>query len=151
MRRFFLFLIFVICFLCAGFLKQDFVSQVCKFLGCGEHEIYVMTQDGECGQEDFLYTDNALKKCSSNLSAYAFMRYGETYTTQNCGFDIKIFMKEMGAEMKFQDEVCDRVVYGLYTKDLSRYVLIDGKKINLQISVSDEDVRVGYPMIVGSF
>ncbi len=49
-------------------------------------------------------------------------------------------------------EVVDGVKnYYYHSKKLPKIEIIDGKKVNLQISINNESVKIGSPIIYGSF
>lgn len=48
-------------------------------------------------------------------------------------------------------KVSERLIIEGYTTKIANYIVIDGRKINVQISVSDDVALVGSPLIDGSF
>jgi len=45
----------------------------------------------------------------------------------------------------------DRLIVEGYTNKLKKYVVVDGMKMNIQVSISDNVCLVGYPLIKNSF
>jgi len=45
----------------------------------------------------------------------------------------------------------DRRVIEGYSNKLNSYIVIDGKKVNIQLSIYDDLIVVGYPLIFNSF
>ena len=54
-------------------------------------------------------------------------------------------------EIHSKNYVSDRLIIEGYSQKLSNYVVVNNLKTNIQISVDDEKIIVGYPLIKGSF
>lgn len=128
MRRFFLLCLFIVCFLVAGELKSDLFSA--KFDGVREYELasYVLSDKKDIA-----------------------LVYGQTISTKVYNFDKDVFLSSMGAQSVQSQEVCDRNIIYAYSPKLASFVYVKGVKVNLQISIDEENVRIGYPLIMGSF
>ncbi len=152
MRRFFLFSMFIICFLCAGLMKEDFVSMLKSIFTGGEIFAYSSNADNMQLQskEPNLAYENELQNIKQG-DIYDIEVYGETFVTDSENFDLNEFIQGMHCYIVKCENVADREIYYMYTHLLPKYEFIDGKKVNLQISISEKLLVVGYPMIVGSF
>ena len=60
---------------------------------------------------------------------------------------IKNFAKNIVSE----EIVDDYTILNCYDSKLPRYVLVDGKKVNIQIAISKNFIDVGYPLILNGF
>ena len=49
------------------------------------------------------------------------------------------------------EKVSGRLIIDGYSNKLKKYIVVDGLKINVQISISDNECIVGYPVIKNSF
>lgn len=65
--------------------------------------------------------------------------------------DVEKFLKKMDVEIVSKFEVSDRLIIEGYTTIIADYIVIDNCKINIQISITDDAVIVGSPLINGSF
>lgn len=71
-------------------------------------------------------------------------------TLQISGDDIDKILNELCVEIIEKNYVSDRCIIEGYTSKLNKYIVKSGRKVNLQISISDS-VIVGYPLIKNSF
>ena len=127
MRKFFLFCLFVVCFLYAGFVKENLAT---------------------------LHFDNAKDysitnyiKTNTNLA----LVYGQTISTDINNIDINAFLCDINANIKEEQTLCDRHIVYAYSNVLKDFVYVNGARVNLQISVDEDRVYIGYPLIMGSF
>ena len=65
--------------------------------------------------------------------------------------NIENIKKALNLEIYSKNNICDRIVYECYSNKLNNFVVIDGKKVNLQISITDNKIIIGYPLISTSF
>ncbi|MBO7508602.1 MAG: hypothetical protein J6T39_03055, partial [Clostridia bacterium] len=66
-------------------------------------------------------------------------------TTKN---DILKRFENLVVSMQFVDKY---VVLQCYDKSLENYLLVDGKKVNIQIALTDAEINIGYPLILNGF
>lgn len=125
MRKFFLFSAFILCFICAGFLKEDLSS-------------YSGLSFKDYTQQSYFNND-------------ATLLYGQTISANIKDFDLQNFLSSMQAKIKDEQTLCDRCVIYAYSSNLSKFVYVNGQKVNLQISLDNDRAYVGYPLIIGSF
>ena len=126
MRKFFLFTLLLVCFLFAGVIKNDLMLCV------------------------FTKQNYSLVNYTLNSSLHA-LSYGETICAEREAFNLNAFLTEFNAQDVLEEDVCDRTIIYAYSNKLSNYVYVQGKKVNLQIAICDDDVRIGYPLIMGAF
>ena len=60
---------------------------------------------------------------------------------------VKKLMLEKTCEQQTQDFSC---IYG-YSKKIRDYVVVDGQRVNIQIAVTDTQVHIGSPLLLGSY
>lgn len=61
------------------------------------------------------------------------------------------FINELEINIISKFEVSDRVIMEGYSPRFKDYLVINGFKVNVQISISDDSVIIGSPLINGSF
>ena len=57
----------------------------------------------------------------------------------------------LNLEVVNKNEISDRVIIEGYSNKLKDYVVINGRKVNIQLSIFDNKIIMGYPLINGSF
>lgn len=65
--------------------------------------------------------------------------------------NIENIKKALNLEIYSKNNISDRIVYECYSNKLNNFVVIDGKKVNIQISITDNKIIIGYPLISTSF
>lgn len=65
--------------------------------------------------------------------------------------DYRRIINELNIEISNIDEVSDRIIIEGYTNKVNNYILINNKKINIQMSVSSDKIIIGSPLIYNSF
>lgn len=50
-----------------------------------------------------------------------------------------------------EDLIDNYKIYYCYDESLSKFVNIDSRKVNIQIAVSDDEINIGYPLILNGF
>ena len=76
---------------------------------------------------------------------------GESVTFQKTNFSLDDFLKDFKAKIKVTENIESGVNYYAYSKKIPYRQKVYGKTINLQIFVGEQTVKVGAPMIYGSF
>lgn len=88
-----------------------------------------------------------------NADNYSFPFYvsvkGEACVVK-CG-DEKEIIGDFNAEIIFTEETDDAVIIYAYSKKIPYEKIVSGKKINLQIAKRNDVIKVGSPLIYGSF
>lgn len=57
----------------------------------------------------------------------------------------------LNLEVVEKNEIAGRTIIEGYSNKLKNYVVINNRKVNIQISICDDKMIVGYPLINGSF
>lgn len=150
MKKFILFVIFILCFLIIASPRQEDGSVlsfdgIVTIYGVGSLDNY----DGEyvmCGQGISVKSKDAM----SAINAFE----GKIYSYSVCLSQSKPIydcLKVLNGELVKSESVGGiDIVYG-YSDDLNDYVVVGGSKINLQIACNNGVTTIGYPLILGSY
>ena len=65
--------------------------------------------------------------------------------------DYENIIDTLGLEIHYSGYISDRFIVEGYSNKLNDYIVVDGIKTNVQISVFDNQIIVGYPLIDNSF
>lgn len=88
-----------------------------------------------------------------NADNYSFPFYvsvkGEACVVK-CG-DEKEIIGDFNAETVFTEEIKDAVIIYAYSEKIPYEKIVNGKKVNLQIVKRNDVIKVGSPLIYGSF
>ena len=88
-----------------------------------------------------------------NADKYSFPFYfsfkGEACVVK-CGDEKKI-IGDFNAETVFTEEIKDAVIIYAYSEKIPYEKIVNGKKVNLQIVKRNDVIKVGSPLIYGSF
>ncbi len=76
---------------------------------------------------------------------------GEGVTLKKENFDLDDFLRDFKAKIKVCENIEGGVNYYAYSRKIPYRQKIYGKTVNLQIFVGEQTVKVGAPMIYGSF
>lgn len=57
----------------------------------------------------------------------------------------------LNLEIVNENEISDRLIIEGYSNKLKDYIVINGRKVNVQLSISGDKIIMGYPLINGSF
>jgi len=82
---------------------------------------------------------------------FIFSKKGESASIERDKFNLSDFLSSMNAKIIFTEQVEDRNIYYAYSPSIKYLKVIGDKKINLQICVKTDSVKVGSPLIFGSF
>lgn len=81
----------------------------------------------------------------------------DSYTDNNCQMyvikseDYISVIEKLNLSISKFKNVSDRLIIEGYSDKISNHVVIDNKKVNIQISISDGKIILGSPLISGSF
>ena len=77
---------------------------------------------------------------------------GESIRIRNYTSDLltKIMLDYFDFIVK-QESVDNMTIYYFYDSKLPKFVNIDGKKINLQMAISQSEINIGYPLILNGY
>ncbi len=80
-----------------------------------------------------------------------FIKYGEACEISNEDFDLDDFLSEFDAKRVFSESFNGKLSIYAYSPKLKYKQAVKGKTINLHVVISDQIVKVGSPIIYGSF
>ena len=60
-------------------------------------------------------------------------------------------LKKLNADVVFEEEILEGKSYYCYSKDIKHKTMVKGEVINLQVCISQKGVKIGTPLIYGSF
>lgn len=118
-------------------MKKVLVSIFCGFLSiifCG------IGGDG---------LDKKLDNFDCDYEVVEYYENGGLFVKIQCD-NIEEFLSNIGVETVSRKLIAGREIIEGYCSSLDNYIINNGRKINLQISLSDE-VLIGYPLIKNSF
>ncbi len=129
------------------------LSAVCLCMVCYVNRTPVF---GKFASELELYIgapDSTAQIITVNAEKVPFISsvYGEAFTTSREEFNLNQFLDEFRAEMVFTESIEQGVSYYAYSSNIKYGQLINGKRVNLQVFIGDSTVKVGSPIICGSF
>lgn len=93
-------------------------------------------------------TQNA-NKIFSNLDKSKIC--GESVCFENQNFNLKKLLHTFQAKVVKTESTENIYIVYAFSPKFFDYVLIDGKKVNLQIAQSKQKITIGTPLILGSF
>ena len=76
---------------------------------------------------------------------------GEAFTIVKYEFNLNEFLDEFSASTVFTEKLENGVSYYAYSNKIKYNQTINGRKINLQVFIGEQMVKVGSPIICGSF
>ena len=104
--------------------------------------------------ELYLYSSSS-NAVTVYTDAYGYKNYkkikGESFKTDKSDFDVEKFFLDMNAKLIFTESIFEGVSYYGYSDDIKYGEMINGQKINLHVFVGKNQVKVGAPIIYGSF
>ena len=98
-------------------------------------------------------SSNSQTIMSVNLIDFAliFNKKGESVCMEKKGFELHNFFSEMKAKLLFVEEIDGKVSYYAYSPKLKYMQRVKGYNVNLHVVVGESTVKVGSPIIYGSF
>lgn len=94
---------------------------------------------------------NSVKKVSKSEYIWCHGIKGESCVIEKQNFCLSDFFDEFNAEQLFSEKVGEIIVYYAFSPQIKYREKVQGKTINLQVAVSEGHVKVGSPLIYGSF
>ncbi|MGN1227534.1 MAG: hypothetical protein ACI4TX_02725 [Christensenellales bacterium] len=156
MRKFFIIISFIICFIMVGFCKYDEINFA--FNECANPKYYFyVTLSEEC--DDVHYTKNgnggiiALNENELHLlNDFKISKmYGKSIQFEGDKNSISKFLKDYDVSVvKEENFESFSTVYG-YNAKFGDCVTVGDDKINIQLAVRDNIVNIGFPLLLGSF
>lgn len=156
MRKFFIFVIFIICFILIGYTKTDFVTLFGQLASENvSYSAYGKFKDKD-NLEDVKMVDAGMFKIATfnfsnfnlisgnDIQGYSLSMYGDETIYQQ-------LINKYCEKMVKKDIVMNRqIVYG-YNSKLKNSVNIDSKKCNLQFIYENGRIMIANPIMLGSF
>lgn len=125
---------------------------------CGAGEFFNFSKETFCGESGFCGLNKKAETCGIFevaksvkgerffLPAEAFSKSGLRYE-EFCGF----FVKNLGAKKVFCEQAEGAYNEYYYSRAIKNYSVINGKRVNLQISKTGAGVSVASPIAFGSY
>ena len=144
MRRFFLFCVFIICFLCAGFLKGETFS---IYDGSpNQNQSYILSEQ---------YSNLSVEEKKVRYFDLCEMQKVNLNNVELVGetkyFNLESFKQSLNLKIISCEEVAGRLVLTGFSSKLRKFNYVNGQRVNVQVSLSTDLVKVGSPLILGSF
>ena len=99
----------------------------------------------QCGDKDFVYlSPTEAKKCLKKYQTYSLQFNLENVTLQE-------LLKLLAGKVLFCQALEDLEIYYCYTPFEQNCVYMDGKKVNMQVAISDEKIVAGFPLILTGY
>ena len=87
-----------------------------------------------------------LKNLNVNTSSFHGIEFGLSKQTK-----IQKLLGLLKSNIVKTEKIYDRLIIYSYSFYFPKYVLSDGKKINFQICVGEEEIKLGYPILLGAY
>ncbi len=94
---------------------------------------------------------NSVKKVSKGEYIWCFGIKGESCVIEGQKFCLSDFFKQLNADELFSEKVGEIMVYYAFSPQIKYRERVQGKTVNLQVAISKDYVKVGSPLIYGSF
>ena len=133
MRRFFLFCLLIVWFLCCGFLKDG--------------KLNILTENQTSKDNVVLLSAQSFSTYSIDLEDY----YNKDLKLNKQQLSLTQIEEQLGLKIVSNIELENRKVITAFTQKLRNFIYLNGEKINIQISLSENEIKIGYPLILGSF
>ena len=65
--------------------------------------------------------------------------------------DCDELLNDLMLEVYSNEVISDRIIIEGYSHKIKNYIVIDNRKVNVQISISDDSIIIGSPLISNSF
>ena len=92
-----------------------------------------------------------IKEVDKKDFKFLFGVKGESYTIDANDFCLEEFLSKMQARIMFSEQLSDVVCYYGYSPKIKYLQMVDGEIVNIHIAVRKSCVKVGTPIIYGSF
>ena len=105
---------------------------------------------------EYTYVDSGdatINQLHINKGKLGLFSFGQYVYINKDQFDISQFIKDNNIEIISVDELFNEAttLYVLFCKCLPKFRTVNNKKYNLQIAITKEYVKMGYPAIFDSF
>ena len=82
---------------------------------------------------------------------FSFNRTGESCEIFTDEISVDKILEDFSAKVVFIEETAEQTSYYAYSDKIKYLKILDGKRVNLHISTSNEKIKIGSPIIFGSF
>lgn len=96
-------------------------------------------------------TSNIIKKISNQDFKFVLGVKGESFSINKNEFHLAEFLSDINAEIVFSEHLSNVVCYYGYSPKVKYLEMIKGELINVHIAIGEDFVKVGFPLIYGSF
>ena len=112
-----------------------------KYNYAKEYEVYLTSYS----------SPSQIIKVDKNSFKFVLGVKGEGFKVDKESFCLVEFLSQIDAELVLKEELENVVCYYAYSKNIKYLEMIKGRLINLHIAVGENYVKVGAPIIYGSF
>lgn len=151
MKKIFVFILILVCFVSSAFVKNDInpifgfdnIDKVCIVSASDLQDDE--TQSVACGDKYFNYCSlNVAKTKIQECKDFDAIQF---YLTE----DLEEFFKRMKFETIKTSNIENIDIYYGYTPYYQNCIFMDGKKINMQVAVVDQNIIAGFPLILTGY
>lgn len=156
MRKFFIIVAFILCFIMVGFCNYDAINFAFNESANPKYYFYVHLSEET---EDLHYTKNgdggiiALDKSELNLldNFKIDKMYGKSVVVNGNNSYYNEIVESMNLQViKEENFETFTTIYG-YNQSLGDCVTINGQQVNVQIAKRGNVISIGYPILLGSY
>ncbi len=117
------------------FAKHDFISNFSTSTRCGNS--YIIS----CNICD-------AKKLKDNITEFL----GESVRIKDyTNSQLKNLKTNFEKKKVFEETIDNMQIIYCYDRALTNFVFVDGKKVNIQIAISTNEINIGYPLILNGY
>lgn len=140
---------FIICILLIG---VSFFTNLGTSLDSAKCAAFVINEKIE-GYESIQNGNDSIIKVYSNIQDF-YTKYKKNIKGFNLyfeTFDLTLFAKNLNAQIYRSHNVEGMEMYYGYTNMYGEWKNVNGKKVNIQIAIKDNETIVGFPLILTGF
>lgn len=104
-------------------------------------EVYLKSNSSSCD----------IKVVSPKKANLIFDKRGESYWLEGSTFNLSNFLNKFNATIVMVESIDDGLSIYAYSSKVRYLKILKGKKVNLHIHLKQDVVRIGSPIIFGSF
>ena len=113
--------------------------------------IYVGTENANQIEAGGFYTVTCSKsEAGSVLKTYDNV-LGTSYKFAAAEFDLSEFIDKNNLEIQFSQELNGRLIYYLYGYKISKFEIVNGMRVSMQIIKTDDYIMAALPLILGAY
>lgn len=88
---------------------------------------------------------------NSGVCVDKFVVCGNSQVLELKSLDYSKVKNILNLEIVESNEIAGRTIIEGYSNKLKNYFVVNNRKVNIQISICDDKMTIGYPLIAGSF